>query len=194
MIEIRNILGEVIYTSNKAKNLEDAIVECVKNTKKLNVAKLSGANLQKREIPYAEIIFSDMDGANLCCANLRHSSLCGTHFRNADLSGANLSGANLSYTDLSGANLCGADLSGADLRLAKLNGANLNDANLCGTLIGGYEMFRKLTDIPNYLTNGIAYFVYDDEQGMFEFFNDKESIIDYFGIENISENYMLDNN
>ncbi len=67
--------------------------------------------------------------------------------------------------------------------------------NRISARIGGYEMFRKLTDIPNYLTNGIAYFVYDDdEQGMFEFFKDKESIIDYFGIENISENYILDNN
>lgn len=69
----------------------------------------------------------DLDGKNLCGADLRKAVLTG-----ANLSGKNLSGADLRNAVLTGANLLGANLSGADLRNAVLHGANTFGANLQG--------------------------------------------------------------
>jgi len=89
MIDIKNIYGKIIFTS-EALILKDAVIEAVSKG-----ADLSGADLR---------------GADLRGADLRRSNLY-----EADLSGANLRGANLSGADLSGANLSGANLSRANL-------------------------------------------------------------------------------
>jgi uncharacterized protein YjbI with pentapeptide repeats len=90
-IEIKHrFTGAVLFRSEKAATMAEAIRE----------ANLSGAYLRG----------AYLSGANLSGANLSHANL-----RGANLSHANLRGANLSGADLSGANLSGANLSGAYL-------------------------------------------------------------------------------
>ncbi len=78
----------------------------------------------------------DLTGAHIQKANLPLADLRGARLVDVDLSGSNLVGAKFSGANLSGANLSGADLTGADLRGAILtdgailNGANLTAANL----------------------------------------------------------------
>ena len=67
---------------------------------------------------------TDLSGANLHKANLRWANLPGADLSEANLRWANLSGADLHRANLSGANLldinlCGANLYGADLRETK---------------------------------------------------------------------------
>jgi uncharacterized protein YjbI with pentapeptide repeats len=92
-MEIKNIYGAVIYTS-QAATVKDAVVEAVAKG-----ANLRGANLR---------------GADLRGANLRGADLGGADLGGADLRGANLRVANLRDADLRGADLRGADLRGAD--------------------------------------------------------------------------------
>jgi hypothetical protein len=95
-IEIKSILGEVLFSFEKENNtVKDTVIEAVKRGADLSRANLSGANLI---------------GANLSGANLSGANLIGANLIGANLSGANLSGANLSVANLSGANLIGANL------------------------------------------------------------------------------------
>ena len=100
-IEIKALwIDAVIYRSETATTVREAVIE----------ANLSGADLSRADLSGADLSGADLSGA--------------------DLSGANLSGANLSRADLLWANLSGADLSGANLLWANLSGANLSRANL----------------------------------------------------------------
>ena len=107
MHEIKSVSGVVLYRSDGATSLREAVVAAVREG-----ANLRGANLS---------------GAYLSGANLRDANLSG-----ANLSGAYLRGAYLRDADLSGANLRGAYLSGANLRGANLRDAYLSGANLSG--------------------------------------------------------------
>jgi hypothetical protein len=110
MLEIKHKLtGEVLYRSDVAETIRDAVVSAVKIGANLYRADLSGANLSE-----ANLRGADLRGANLSEANIR-----GANLRGANLSGANLSEANLSEANLSGANLRGADLSRATIRDAE---------------------------------------------------------------------------
>jgi len=86
MIEIKSCIdNKVLFTSEKATTMREAVVEAVEKKKNLS-------------------------GADLSWADLSGADLSGAHLSRADLSWADLSRA-----DLSGAGLSGADLSGADL-------------------------------------------------------------------------------
>ena len=100
-IEIKNINGDVIYTSSKP-TLKEAVEEAVG----------CGANLSG-----ADLCGADLYGANLYEADLREANL-----RRADLREANLCGADLYEANLSGADLYEANLSDADLYRAKFYG------------------------------------------------------------------------
>jgi len=122
-IQILNyISGAVIYESEKAETLKDAVVE----------ANLRGADLYGANLYGADLRGADLRGANLRGANLYGADLRGANLRGADLRGANLYGANLRGANLHGANLRGANLRGANLYGANLRGANLYGANLYG--------------------------------------------------------------
>ena len=69
---------------------------------------LGGAHLEG-----ANLIWLDLEGADLRGANLSEALLIFADLRGADLRGANLEGAQLGDADLSGADLSGADLRGA---------------------------------------------------------------------------------
>ena len=109
MHEIKSVSGIVLYRSDGATSLREAVIAAVRE----------GANLRDADLSCANLRDANLSCANLNCANLS----C------ADLSGANLSCASLSCADLSCANLSCANLSCADLSGASLSGeARLIDA------------------------------------------------------------------
>jgi hypothetical protein len=112
--------GTVLYKSETAQTVAEAVEESAKR----------GANLYRANLSEA-----DLSGANLSGANLSGANLSGANLYGADLSGANLSGANLS-----GANLYRAGLSGANLYRANLYRANLSEANLSGADLSGANL------------------------------------------------------
>jgi hypothetical protein len=89
--------GKGIYTSAKANNLGEAVVE----------ACAMGANLT---------------GANLTDANLTDAYMKGANLTGADLTGAYMKDADLTGADLTDANLTGAYMKGADLTGAYMRG------------------------------------------------------------------------
>jgi hypothetical protein len=95
MIEITHrFTGAVLYKSEGATSLREAVVEAVS----------SGANLA---------------GANLADANLAGAYLAGAYLAGANLAGAYLAGANLADANLADAYLAGAYLAGAYLADAR---------------------------------------------------------------------------
>jgi len=106
-IEIKNIDGDVIYTSSKP-TLKEAVEEAVGCK-----ANLYGADLYKADLSEANLSEADLYGANLCGADLYGANLCGADLREANLSKADLREADLSKANLSEANLSEADLYGA---------------------------------------------------------------------------------
>ena len=92
MMEIKSVSGAVLYRSDGATSLREAVVAAVREGADLSGAYLSGADLRG--------------------ANLRGAYLSGAYLSGAYLSGANLRDAYLSGADLRGANLRGANLSG----------------------------------------------------------------------------------
>ena len=123
MIEIKHRhTGSVIYRSETATNVREAVIEAVKARISLRGACLSGACLS---------------GACLSVADLSVAILSVADLRGADLNGSDLRGADLSDADLNGSDLRGACLADADLADADLNGADLNVAYLCGAYMAG---------------------------------------------------------
>jgi len=83
----------------------------------------------------------NLNGANLCKANLGKTNLFGANLHGANLDRANmigavLEGANLHGANLNRANLHGAMLDGANLHGAVLDSANLHGARLVGAVLG----------------------------------------------------------
>ena len=85
-IEIKNIDGDVIYTSSKP-TLKEAVEEAVGCK-----ADLCGANLSKTNLSKADLREADLSEANLSEANLRKANLYGANLRGADLYGAKFYG------------------------------------------------------------------------------------------------------
>jgi hypothetical protein len=90
---------------------------------------LSGANLNRADLPGDFLV-----GARLEGANLDHAELAGAFLDAARLGGANLNDADLAGAFLNGAALQAANLHGANLTRASLTGADLTGANLTGAL------------------------------------------------------------
>ena len=118
-IEIKSIIGEVIFEFKKENNtIKDTVFQANLINANLRGADLRGANLSE-----ANLINADLRGANLSEANLINADLRGANLINANLRGANLINANLINADLRGADLRGADLSEANLINADLSNA-----------------------------------------------------------------------
>jgi len=125
-IKILNwMTGAVLYESEKATTVKEAVYE----------ANLRGADLYEADLRGANLYEANLRGANLYRANLYGANLRGANLYRADLYEADLRGANLRGADLYEANLRGANLRGANLRGADLYGANLRGANLRGMSI-----------------------------------------------------------
>ena len=132
---------------------------------RLNKANLAGADLTNTDLRHAGLMFADLsnavlwhanlsyvidpelavmistqlDGANLCRANLMYADLCGARLQAARLCHSNLFEANLSSTFLYEAKLISTDISLANLTGATLNNANISDARLGkGPMLGSW--------------------------------------------------------
>jgi hypothetical protein len=121
--------GAVLYKSETAQTVAEAVEESAKRGANLSGANLSGANLSE-----TNLFGANLSETNLSEANLSETNLFGADLSEANLSEANLSGANLSGANLSETNLFGADLSGANLSETNLFGANL--PKIIVTLVG----------------------------------------------------------
>lgn len=152
------------------------------------------ANLMRTDLRGA-----DLSGANLKCArlykaDLREANLRDTYLYDADLTEANLHGVDLSKiqltkaslykADLSNANLSEAILSGADLRETDLSGTNLSHADLSGADLptGMYQIvgpgsYNRCTTYDT-INDQIVCGCWDDKKG-----NHLDSFIDR--VENI---------
>ncbi len=87
---------------------------------------------------------ADLSGVNLSKANLFWADLTHANLRGADLSEANLMFANLTKADLTNANLKGANLFKANLMSANLSEADLTDSMLCEAYL--YGAVLKITN------------------------------------------------
>jgi len=130
------------------------------STKPLNwtgreLGTVKGADLEGRDLRFADAfgafcVNACLKKADLRGADFREADLRGADLRYADLRGANLSEAKLAAADLSGAlvtqaslreaDLTGAKLVGADLRLVDLRGAKLVGADLASAQLGGADL------------------------------------------------------
>ena len=148
-----------------------------------SVALLSGAELIRADLMYAdlsgaELIRADLSNANLSGASLSDANLFNALLFRANLSNANLEGANLKDawltdadlkdawlndadlrgaaigTDLSGVSLEGANLSGAYLRDADLGGANLSGAELSDANVTNNQLAQAASLVGATLPNG----------------------------------------
>jgi uncharacterized protein YjbI with pentapeptide repeats len=130
-IEIRNRWSNaVIYSSDKATSVREAVLEALESRVSLSAANLRAANLSAANLRDANLRDADLRAANLSAANLSAANLRAANLSAADLRAANLRDANLSAANLSAANLSAADLRAANLRDADLRAANLSAANL----------------------------------------------------------------
>ena len=88
----------------------------------------------------ADLLFAQLQGANLYKAQLQGADLRWANLESADMRGAQLQGADLRWAKLQGADLPGAQLQGADLRGAQLQGADLDNATLQGADLRGAHL------------------------------------------------------
>lgn len=146
MIDIKNIFGTVLYTTDTAESIKGAIVAAVEGCISLRFADLHGAidlcgadlrgadlnqaNLYGVDLHGADLRKADLRGAYLSCAGLSSVRLLGAHLSDANLSYSNLNKTDLEAVDLQGVNLAGAYLHGANLAGAYLDGANLKKSTL----------------------------------------------------------------
>ncbi|WP_293341020.1 pentapeptide repeat-containing protein [Microcoleus sp. CAWBG58] len=97
-----------------------------------------------------EIFFvgANLNGTNLCGADLWHANLSGVNFSGANLIGANLIGANLSGVNFSDADLSDANLSRANLSDVNFGGAELSEVNLSHANLSGIDFSHaNLTEV-----------------------------------------------
>ena len=106
----------------------------------LRYANLSGANLSNTNLSYTDLSVANLSSVNLTKAKLINANLSGADLRGTDLINADLSGADLIGTNLINANLSGANLTKANLINAKLNGADLTGANLINACLRGADL------------------------------------------------------
>ena len=121
------LLVDFLQESNLISSNDNLEKESVKG-----IAILSGLNLSRVNLDFANLIEANLSGANLSEANLSNAKLIEANLSNANLLGTDLSDANLIEADLSRAILIGADLSTANLLSTDLSNANLSYANLSG--------------------------------------------------------------
>lgn len=117
-IQIKSICGDILFECEKESyTLKDALEEAVRYGINLRGADLNGENLCNADLREAFLPEANLSWTNLCGANLHR---------------ANLRKANFSWANLYDACLYGAFLSETDFYRANLNRVNLSEANLYG--------------------------------------------------------------
>lgn len=108
---------------------------------------LSQAKLKRAYLARTDLSQADLTEAELARAHLKEVMLQWTNLTQADLNEADLQKAHLEYAKLNGTKLIRANLAGADLKFAKLIGADLTEADLTEANLQGTE-FNNDTKWP----------------------------------------------
>jgi hypothetical protein len=136
MIEIlHRYTKAVLYRSETATTVKDAVFEAVKAK-----SNLSGSNLRGSDLRGLDLRGLDLRGSNLRESNLSGSDLSGSDLSGSDLSGSDLSGSDLRWSNLRGSNLRGSDLRGSDLRGLDLSGLDLRGSDLRWSNLSGSDL------------------------------------------------------
>jgi uncharacterized protein YjbI with pentapeptide repeats len=120
-------------------------------------ADLSNANLRGADLSYAYLQQADLEGAHLMLAYLSRARMEKADMKAADLEDAYLGEAQLQHADLRSARLTGAllvdaDLRDADLSFAQLDGAILSNANLANAVFFGAALQGANLEFAHNLT------------------------------------------
>lgn len=102
--------------------------------------RLTGLNFQNANLIGAQLLRTNLYRANLLGADLRDAQLPGAYLSGAQLKGADLSWAQLQGAHLVRAKLLGSDLSWAELQRAHLSGAQLQGADLTRAQLQGADL------------------------------------------------------
>jgi len=70
MIQIKSILGRILYTAETAEDVRQAVEEAVRNKANLRSADLGYANLRSADLGYANLGYANLGYANLGYAKL----------------------------------------------------------------------------------------------------------------------------
>jgi uncharacterized protein YjbI with pentapeptide repeats len=120
-------------------------------------ADLSNANLRGADLSYAYLQQADLENTNLTMAYLSRAHLDKADMKAADLEDAYLGEAQLQHADLRSARLTGAllvdtDLRDANLSFAQLDGAILSNANLANAVLFGAALQGANLEFAHNLT------------------------------------------
>ena len=130
-IEIKSILGKVLYTYTKENaTIKDALEQAVKEKVNLSNSNLSNSNLSN----------SNLSNSNLRNSNLRNSNLSNSNLSNSNLSNSYLSNSNLSNSNLSNSNLRNSNLRNSDLRNSDLSNSYLSNSNLRNSYLSNSDL------------------------------------------------------
>jgi uncharacterized protein YjbI with pentapeptide repeats len=153
MIEIKNWKnGEVIYTSETATSIKEAVEEAVKAKVSLEWAYLKKANLEEANLQYASLYMANLEEAYLKKANLAWANLYAVNLKKANLKKANLEGAYLKK-----ANLQYANLKKANLYVAYLEGVNLPYKEITPIIEDIHQKVYEAASKPNVLDMNVCY-------------------------------------
>lgn len=100
------------------------------------MAHLDNSNLRNADLQHVDLRRATLHGADLTGSDLENALLQGANLSSAKLDDAELDDANLAGVDLRGSSMTGASLVGSDLSSADLRKANLQGASFAGLLIG----------------------------------------------------------
>jgi uncharacterized protein YjbI with pentapeptide repeats len=120
-------------------------------------ADLSNANLRGADLSYAYLQQADLENAHLMMAYLSRARMNKADMKAADLEDAYLGEAQLQHADLRSARLTGAllvdtDLRDANLSFAQLDGAILSNANLANAVLFGAALQGANLEFAHNLT------------------------------------------
>ena len=114
--------------------------------RELEWANLSGVDLSGANLSEAKLVWANFNEANLTDANLSKADLTKTTFNDANLTGTDLSSSQLNRANLDGANLENANLSDANLEAAKIDLANITNANMQGVSLSESDENETVED------------------------------------------------
>jgi len=120
-------------------------------------ADLSNANLRGADLSYAYLQQADLEGTHLTMAYLSRARMEKADMKAADLEDAYLGEAQMQHADLRSARLTGAllvdtDLRDANLSFAQLDGAILSNANLANAVLFGAALQGANLEFAHNLT------------------------------------------
>lgn len=117
----------------------------------LSYAPLRHVDLHGAKLRLTWLVGAELDGANLNGAHLT------SYLMDANLEGAYLQEAQMQGAQLQRANLRGTQLRGAQLHNANLRDANLQNANLAAANLQGADLDGTLLQGANLATNGLGH-------------------------------------